>query len=82
MMNLEEQGIPTSNTKEDKKQRKQFIIDFYGKWIVANPTKQIKTLAVSEIVIICYFTKQPARYRNGYFSDAKVRQVSETTKYL
>ncbi|GHU96507.1 hypothetical protein FACS1894156_7700 [Bacteroidia bacterium] len=40
-MELEKQDIPVGDTKEDKKQRKQFIIDFYGKWIAANPTKQV-----------------------------------------
>ena len=35
-MDLDKSGIATGNTKEDKKQRKQFIVDFYGKWIAAN----------------------------------------------
>ena len=30
-MDLDEIGIAVGNTKEDKKQRKQFIVDFYGK---------------------------------------------------
>jgi len=34
-------GIAMGSTKEDKMQRKQFIIDFYKKWIIANPTKRI-----------------------------------------
>ena len=39
-MELDKNGIAVGNTKEDRKQRKQFIIDFYGEWIVANPTKR------------------------------------------
>jgi len=36
-MELDKNGIASDDTKEAKKQRKQFIIDFYGKWITANP---------------------------------------------
>ena len=40
-MNIDIEKIPIGNTKEDKKHRKQFIVDFYGKWIIANPAKRI-----------------------------------------
>ena len=40
-MELDKNGIATSDTKEDKKQRKQFIVDFYGKWIIVNPEKRL-----------------------------------------
>jgi hypothetical protein len=40
-MEFDKKGIALGDAKEDKKQRKQFIIDFYGKWIIANPTKHI-----------------------------------------
>jgi len=40
-MILDKNGIATGYTKSDKKQRKQFIIDFYGKWININPNKSI-----------------------------------------
>jgi len=40
-MELDKNGIAQGETKEDKKQRKQFIVDFYGKWIVANPEKHL-----------------------------------------
>jgi len=40
-MELDENGIASGNTKEAKKQRKQFIINFYGRWIVANPEKRL-----------------------------------------
>ena len=39
-MVIDKNGIAIGNTKEDKKQRKQFIIHFYGEWIIANPTKR------------------------------------------
>ncbi|GHT75719.1 hypothetical protein AGMMS50262_11880 [Bacteroidia bacterium] len=34
-MELDDKGIATGETKEEKKQRKQFIIDFYGEWIAS-----------------------------------------------
>jgi hypothetical protein len=56
MIDLDGQGIPTSDTKEDKKQRKQFIIDFYGKWIVANPTKQIYNKSLEAFVEVRFLS--------------------------
>jgi hypothetical protein len=56
MMNLEEQGIPTSDTKEDKKKRKQFIIDFYGKWIAENPAKQIYNKSLEAFVEVRFLS--------------------------
>jgi hypothetical protein len=40
-MELDDKGIATGDTKDDKKQRKQFIVDFYGKWIIENPEKHL-----------------------------------------
>jgi hypothetical protein len=54
-MNLEEQSIPNGDTKEDKKQRKQFIIDFYRKWIAENPTKQIYNKSLEAFVEVRFF---------------------------
>ena len=39
-MELDKNAIAVGDTKEDKKQRKQFIIDFYSQWIAVNTTKQ------------------------------------------
>jgi len=40
-MELDQNRIAIGDTKEDKKQRKQFIVDFYGKWISENPEKRL-----------------------------------------
>ena len=40
-MELDKNDIAIGDTKEDKKQRKQFIVDFYGKWIISNPEKRL-----------------------------------------
>jgi hypothetical protein len=39
-MDLNIEKISVGNTSEEKKQRKQFIIDFYKHWIIANPEKR------------------------------------------
>ena len=38
-MEFDKNGIALGDTTEEKKQRKQFIIDFYSQWIAVNPTK-------------------------------------------
>jgi len=40
-MDLDENKLPTGDTKEDKKERKKFIKEFYRNWRILNPTKQI-----------------------------------------
>ena len=49
-MVLDINGIAIGSTKEDKKQRKQFIIDFYGKWIIANPTKRLYSKSLEAFI--------------------------------
>jgi hypothetical protein len=55
-MDLDENGIATCYAKEDKKQRKQFIIDFYGKWIVANPTKHIYNKSLEAFIEVRFLS--------------------------
>ena len=55
-MELDKNGIATGNTKEDKKQRKQFIIDFYGKWIVANPTKRLHNKSLDTFIEVRFLS--------------------------
>jgi sulfatase maturation enzyme AslB (radical SAM superfamily) len=40
-MEFDNNGIAIGSTTDDKKQRKQFIIEFYGQWIKANPEKRL-----------------------------------------
>jgi len=47
---LDENGIALGNTKEDKKQRKYFIMDFYKTWETANPQKQIFNKSLNNFV--------------------------------
>ncbi|MDR1023703.1 MAG: hypothetical protein LBL94_10600 [Prevotellaceae bacterium] len=40
-MELDDKGIATGDTKDDQKQRKQLIVDFYGKWKMAEQTRVV-----------------------------------------
>jgi hypothetical protein len=51
-MELEQQSIPQGDTKEEKKQRKRFIMDFYKIWGTLNPQKQIFNKSLNEFVNI------------------------------
>jgi len=55
-MGLDINGIATGNNKEDKKQRKQFIVDFYGKWIVANPTKRLYNKSLEAFIDVRFLS--------------------------
>ena len=49
-MELDTNGIATGATKEDKKQRKRFIMDFYKMWETENPQKQIFNKSLKDFV--------------------------------
>jgi len=49
-MELDKNGIATGDTKEDCKQRKRFIMDFYKMWETANPQKQVFNKSLKDFV--------------------------------
>jgi hypothetical protein len=49
-LELDSNGIATGNTKEDKKQRKRFILDFYKIWETENPQKHIFNKSLKDFV--------------------------------
>ncbi|GHU60475.1 hypothetical protein FACS1894121_0600 [Bacteroidia bacterium] len=55
-MKLEEQGISIGDSKEDKKQRKQFIKDFYKLWETINPKKQVFNKSLKENISVKYIS--------------------------
>jgi phenolic acid decarboxylase len=57
-MEPDDKGIATGGTKDDKKQRKQFIIDFYGKWIAENPAKQIFNHSLNDFINVRFLSFQ------------------------
>ena len=50
--------IPQGQTKEAKKQRKQFIVDFYKHWIAANETKQIFNKSLNDFINVRFLSLQ------------------------
>ena len=55
-MELDKNGIASGDTKESKKQRKQFIVDFYGKWIIANPEKRLYNKSLGAFIEIRFLS--------------------------
>ena len=55
-MELDKNGIAIGDTKEDKKQRKQFIIDFYGKWIIANSIKHLYNKSLEAFIEVRFLS--------------------------
>ena len=55
-MDFDPKGIATGNTPTDKKQRKQFIIEFYGKWIAENPTKRLFNKSLEAFVEVRFLS--------------------------
>jgi len=78
-MELNRKGIATSNTKEDKKQRKQFIIDFYGKWIIANPTKRLYNKSLEAFIEVRFLSLEETSQHASlnYKSTVSVTFLSE-----
>jgi hypothetical protein len=54
--NLNAEGIPTDNTTEAKKQRKQFIKDFYYLWGTINPSKKIFNKSLNDFINVKYIS--------------------------
>jgi len=55
-MELDRTGIAIGDTKEDCKQRKRFIMDFYKKWEAANPQKQVFNKSLKDFINIRYIS--------------------------
>jgi hypothetical protein len=57
-MQLDTNGIATGDTKEDKKQRKEYISAFYSQWIAVNPTKQIFNKSLHDFINVRFLSMQ------------------------
>ena len=55
-MDLNPQGIPAGDTKEEKKQRKQFIKDFYRLWATINPSKKVFNKSLDDFINVRYIS--------------------------
>jgi hypothetical protein len=55
-MDLNIERIPAGDSTEEKKQRKQFIIDFYGEWIAAHPAKRIYNKSLEAFIEVRFLS--------------------------
>ncbi len=50
------ENIPTEDTKEARKQRKQFIKDFYSIWETLHPSKKIYNKSLNDFINVRYIS--------------------------
>ena len=81
-MKLDKKGIATGETTEDKKQRKQFIIEFYGKWIAKNPEKRLYNKSLGAFIEVRFLSiEETAGHASvSYKSTLSVTFLSEVIK--
>ena len=51
-------NLPKDDSTESKKERKQFIIDFYSQWIALNTTKQIYNKSLKDFINVRFLSIQ------------------------
>ena len=56
MMNLNTEEIPLGETKEEKKQRKKFIKDFYRLWATINPSKMAFNKSLNDFINVKFIS--------------------------
>ena len=56
MTNTDTIEIPSGDTKEDKKRRKQIIKDFFRLWEYANPEKRVFNKSLNDFIHIRYIS--------------------------
>ena len=49
-------GIPAGDTKEEKKQRKQFIKDYYRLWETIHPSKKVFNKSLNDFISVRYIS--------------------------
>jgi hypothetical protein len=55
-MDINQEGIPSGDTKDEKKQRKQFIKDFYRLWESINPSKKVFNKSLKDFINVRYIS--------------------------
>jgi len=78
-MVLDENGIALGDEKEDKKQRKQFIKDFYQHWETINPTKKVFNKSLHDFINVKYVSVDETlgHASHRYISTLSVMFLSE-----
>jgi len=77
--NLNAKGVPADDTKEAKKQRKQFIEDFYRLWESINPSKKIFNKSLNDFINVRHISvKETAgQASHRYISTLAIMFLSE-----
>jgi hypothetical protein len=86
-MDLSIERIPAGDTTEEKKQRKQFIVDFYSQWIAVNTTKQIFNKSLNDFINVRFLSLQETagHASHTYKSTVAVTyltEILENAKYV
>jgi len=78
-MELDTNGIALGDTKEDKKQRKLFIKDFYRYWEANNPTKKVFNKSLNDFINVRYISvdETAGHASHRYISTLAVSFLSE-----
>ena len=78
-MKLDKNGIALGDTKEDKKQRKQFIKEFYLHWESINPTKNVFNKSLNDFINVRYVSvdETAGHASHRYMSTLAVMFLSE-----
>lgn len=81
-MELDQNGIAKGDTKEDKKQRKRFITDFYRKWETENQQKQVFNKSLNDFINVRFISvdETAGHASHRYVSTLAVMFLSEIMK--
>ena len=82
-MQLDNNGIALGSTPEELKNRKKFITDFYTKWVIANPTKQVFNKSLNHFIEVRFLSMQETASKAAirYKSTLAVTHLSEILEY-
>jgi len=78
-MNLDTKSLLTDDTKEAKKQRKQFIKDFYRLWETVNPLKKIFNKSLNDFINVRHISahETAGHASHKYISTLAIMFLSE-----
>ena len=81
--NLDQKKVVTDDSKEAKKQRKQFIKDFYRLWEIVNPTKKIFNKSLNDFISVKHISahETAGHASHKYTSTLAVMFLSEILEH-
>jgi len=79
LTDLDTKGMLEDDTKEAKKQRKQFIKDFYRLWEIVNPTKKIFNKSLNDFINVRHISvhETSGHASSQYISTLAIMFLSE-----